>query len=122
MGHNVPILGGLWGFKTELSRRVANDIYDLIVHEKIASLYKSDPLKNRPGSDQYFLSDYVWPQIKADSIVHDSFNCFKLNGSPFPTQRVGNCFVGCSHCDPNGTFFKCPIVCRPKNHSDWIYC
>lgn len=73
--------------------------------------------------DQIFLSRYVYSLAKLNSIAHDSYSCAKFGGTPFPTKRKGNCFVGDRKiCNSNRSFTICPMVCRPKNHTDWNYC
>lgn len=69
----------------------------------------------------------MWHKMKEHTLVHDSFNCRRIVGDkPWPTQRVGNCYVGSDvECDENGRIeenFTCPIKCRPKEHPDWISC
>lgn len=74
--------------------------------------------------DQNFLSAYVYPLISNNTIVHDSYLCKLFGGSPFPSKREGDCFVGSTtNCNKYYRFLEeCPIDCRPKDHTDWIYC
>ena len=122
--HHVHILGGMWGFKTEKNREMAKRLFNIMINLSIAPRYNFP--KNDKGKDQDFLRDYFYPYLKDNSLVHDSFYCNDYHDSePFPTQRVGSCFVGASLKDTicqNSTFLACPIECRPKDHQDWIYC
>lgn len=71
-----------------------------------------------------FLREYVYPEIRYQSIIHDSYHCHNRNisGEPWPSKRVGDCFVGSrKNCNINAKkFFECPKKCR-KNRS-WVYC
>ena len=112
----------MWGFYNSRNRNLANTIFDLIINPEIGSLYNQN-LNSPRGQDQYFLRDYVYPLVKNDSIVHDSYFCHKLGGDPFPTQRVGNCFIGSRlGCNETGIHFGCPSNCRPKDHQNWTTC
>ena len=68
----------------------------------------------------------MWPEAKNNALIHDSFNCDKNNGGvPFPTQRLGDCYVAIMSMCNNNTSSKslvCPSICRPKDHQDWITC
>ena len=69
------------------------------------------------------------PWGKYLALTHDSYSCNSyLRTKPFPTQRVDgiNNFVGAVP-ELNNTIQliegnECPISCRPKDHTDWIYC
>ncbi|CAF1594311.1 unnamed protein product, partial [Didymodactylos carnosus] len=122
--HNVRMLGGMWGFRTELNRSFAAEFLKKILDHSSFTHYD-----NR--SDQIFLSDHIWPRIQNDIIVHDSFLCQKSygkNSRPFPTRRrplnETNCFVGCVRpcCGTSKPFSECPVACRPKNHPEWSTC
>lgn len=56
-------------------------------------------------------------------MVHDSYLCTSFkNVKPWPTKRVGNCYVGSPiECGEGEIFYPCPLQCRP-NESDWLYC
>ena len=112
----------MWGFYNSRDRNLANKIFDLIKNPKIANVYNKN-LTSPKGRDQHFLKDYVYPLVKNKSIVHDSFLCVRFGGDPFPTKRVGDCFLGSARvCNPNSTFHQCPIKCRPKDHQEWTSC
>ena len=62
---------------------------------------------------------------------HDSFCCiFFRDTQPFPTQRVGNSYVGMMSYElernaavlEENSFFQCPKSCRPKFASNWTSC
>lgn len=123
--HVTAMLGGMWGFRPSLDPKMS-----LVLHNKI----HLQNLVQRYGgiNDQIFLSNEVWPYAQSSVIVHDSFICKKNYGhptEPFPIQRLPpyqtNCYIGCVRpCCPDGKlpFGECPKECRPKNHSEWIYC
>ena len=118
--HVDRILAGMWGFYNSRDRNLANKIFDLIKNPEISKTY----LKSSKVGDQKFLKEYVYDLVKEKSIAHDSYACFLYGSDPFPTKRVGNCFVGSPNdgCNPNSTFNECPAKCRPKDHQDWISC
>ena len=106
---------------------MADYLYKALTNKFIAQHYNK--IKNNKGEDQFFLTDFFSYYSLRNSTTHDSFSCQKLGGDPFPVQRIGNCFVGCTYCCNssieilNQKFpFICPIECRPKNHQDWIHC
>jgi hypothetical protein len=113
----------MWGFKNARDRKLAKRIFELALSKEIADRY--NPNRNSPDFvDEEFLKDHVFSLIKDKSLVHDSFYCHHWGGNPWPTRRLGNCFVGKpGSCDVNGTDFdECPVQCRPKEHTDWKTC
>jgi hypothetical protein len=118
--HSVPILGGAWGIYNARNRQKSEKIFDSIKNPAIAELFhvKGQPMEK--GNDQHFLGLHVYPVMKNDKIVHDSYLCKSFReGQPFPTKRDGNCYVcNAGPCDPvNGQYeHKCPDECRPKDH------
>ena len=119
------MLGGMWGFRNEMDRSLANKIYALMMSPQISSNYKHN---NEKGHDQFFLGQHVYPYINENAVVHDSFLCKSFGGGAFPTQRVGMCHIGgqnnfdCQNDLKNEKFAECPVECRPKEHSDWMHC
>lgn len=114
----------MWGFYNSRNRRMADDIFAKLKNHQIMNKYKK---KDAKGHDQFFLTDEVYPMIKAHSIIHDSFCCkIYKDSKPFPNQRIGDCFiamiVGINHDCRNRTFHKCPLECRPSDHQDWTTC
>ena len=114
----------MWGFYNSRNRYLANKIFDLVIDKKISKAYSKATNKNRYGADEKFLSKYVFPLIKGNSTIHDSFMCTQLGGEPFPTRRLGDCFIGSpSNCNVSGIFHRdCPKRCRPSTHKDWKQC
>ncbi|CAF1000518.1 unnamed protein product [Brachionus calyciflorus] len=121
--HGTHILGGMWGFKSILNRAKANEIYNLIINKNLSRNYNPNG-RSTKGYDQFFLSDHVYPKIKLNSTIHDSYLCKHYpNSRPFPTKRIGNCFVGgVGWCNEKKNFTICPNQCRPSNHQDWETC
>ncbi|RNA07108.1 hypothetical protein BpHYR1_028042 [Brachionus plicatilis] len=121
--HAAAILGGMWGLKTHLDRLGSKFIFNQIV-DKIFSKKFNPNSKSPKGYDQVFLATSVYDYIIYSSLEHDSYLCnFFPTSKPFPTRRIGNCFVGCiGSCNQSAVFYPCPRECRPKNHSNWIYC
>lgn len=122
--HWAPIMGGMWGMKTFLDRKIANHFFLVSVDYKISLKYNPQ-FKNLKGKDQEFLANYVYKSIVSNSFVHDSYLCKSfVFANPWPSIREGNCFVGSPDiCQRNlSNFYKCPFKCRPKSHSDWEFC
>jgi hypothetical protein len=115
----------MWGCRPALNRTFAAHALGKMLDR---------PLVNQYGGrgDQRFLTDHIWPSIQEQIIVHDSFLCtsFGKNAQPWPTRRQhpsneSGCFVGCPRpcCTTSKhAFGECPMVCRPKNHTDWTMC
>jgi hypothetical protein len=106
--------------------------------------------KWKMGIDQDLIEQFIWPHASSkftnangfeqtDLIVHDSYTCIHFKDKqppdsqrPFPTRRSEDSkkisFVG-QHVressdhgislEEHGT---CPLICRPKEHPDWILC
>jgi hypothetical protein len=107
--HGTAILGGMWGYrKNELNLNLARKIFELMLNKQLALKYN---FESRKGLDQFFLADHVYPLIKQDAVIHDSYLCLNYRDSqPFPTKRIGNCFVGAvGGCNETGILFICPI-------------
>ena len=120
--HGTSILGGMWGFFNARDRTLAKRFFDLFIDKKLSSQYNQG-LKSPKGSDQNFLTEHIYPILKSNSITHDSYLCGGYGGSPFPTKRLGNCYIGgTTECDINATFYECPSQCRPREHQDWKFC
>ena len=122
--HGARILGGMWGFRSELNRNLANSIYESITSRAIANIYNSRK-SNPKGMDQSFLAAQVYDRVRHNAVIHDSHLCLHYaDSTPWPTQRVGDCYVGLVlPCNTSNTFpFPCPIKCRPKKYSNWTTC
>lgn len=113
----------MWGFRNSLNRELADQLFLKMIDKSVSKQYNK--LKNKKGTDQNFLSKYVYPLVKSTATIHDSYLCKKYKDSiPFPSPREGACFVGLSgpnYC-ANRTMTECPKECRPKLHQDWITC
>jgi hypothetical protein len=81
--HKNPMMAGMWGCKGNT----------LMALQTWMTEYQPS---NTFGSDQQFLADVVYPTIKADCLIHDSFELSEigLDVRAFPTPRVGLDFVG----------------------------
>lgn len=115
--HSVPILGGMWGGTNRNLKQNA--------HLRQTFIQKGKPILEK-GLDQDLLRDNLWPLMRNDLLVHDSYCCTKFKGSrPWPTKRQTMEFVGDKFpWEKNGKFKveECPKECRPKDHADWKYC
>jgi hypothetical protein len=76
--HTALIMGGMWGCRNM---------------EGISELIDQYPYKCLKGTDQLFLAQMIYPQIKEYAIIHDSYNFFG-DSSDFPTPRIDDEFVG----------------------------
>ena len=76
--HHALILGGMWGARNM---------------EGISDLIKNYPYQNLKGTDQLFLAELIYPQIKGSAMIHDSYSLFQ-DGIAFPSERAGEEFVG----------------------------
>ncbi len=56
---------------------------------------------DRYGIDQDILARHVYPKVRRDSLIHDSFCKYEVGSAKFPGQRVGGEFVG-EVVDENG--------------------
>ena len=118
----------MWGYKSIHNKQVSHIVFKKIVFKKFASIYNQN-LKNAKGADQNFLRDQVYSLLKSDSLIHDSYLCdYYANTSPFPTKRIGSCFVGaaddfgdCSIASAEQlSNYICPIKCR--YNLNWKFC
>ena len=117
--HGTTMLAGMWGLKVAMNRSLANSIVETMLNPNLSKNYTFKTY----GNDQKFLTDYVYKSLVSNSVIHDAYSCRALNGTPWPTQRVGNCFVGSIWgCDEWGSIQECPEACRPKDHMDWTHC
>ncbi|KAK7084321.1 hypothetical protein SK128_018624 [Halocaridina rubra] len=114
--HRVSMMGGMWGGCNAKPFRLLQDIRKNLIehttHEKV---------------DQQILQEYMWPVVKKDVIMHDSYLCELFPGSlPFPSKRVNLTFVGMRSYRElfmgDNVETPCPVECRPPNHKDWEYC
>lgn len=82
--HTVPILGGMWGCRNSLLRKI-----------KISKQIENWNRFNQKGADQDFLGQVIYPYVYNKSIEHSEFG-LKFGGEikPFPTARQNYEFVG----------------------------
>jgi len=83
--HHTLILGGMWGARNM---------------EGITELINTYPYQNLKGTDQLFLAEQIYPQVKDSAMIHDSYNLYQ-DGTNFPSKRIREEFVG-SVFDKNG--------------------
>jgi len=116
--HGVPILGGMWGARMDLGNRAK---YSDLIGKMLSKMSKSWG----KGYDQTLLTQYVWPGVKDEAVVHDSYLCNHFpakHNRPWPTRRkneTGN-FVG--SIGDMKIAAVCPVECRPAEHQDWTFC
>ena len=83
--HTTPILGGMWGCRNGLMRKI-----------QISKLIESWGQYERKGIDQEFLAQIVYPLIKNEAMEHCDFKNLHFGSSTyfFPTKRKNSEFVG----------------------------
>jgi len=122
--HGVPILGGLWTSALYRNRLLFLRLFSILLDKNKVKQYSL-------LHDQTLLSQLVWPKIKDQTLVFDSYTCEQFHEGhqrPFPTERSSReCHLGCVRpCCQNSSKIiltkPCPEKCRPKNHPDWTYC
>lgn len=84
--HNIPIVGGYWGFANSRNRTIADRLFKILTNRKIAQFYNPDNL-NLKGYDQFMLTDFFSIYSLRNSTTHDSYSCKSINGDPWPTKR-----------------------------------
>jgi hypothetical protein len=82
--HAVPILGGMWGCRNGLMRKIS-----------LSKMIENWGQFQRKGIDQDFLGECVYPLVKDVAMEHCGFN-LNYGGEikPFPTTRNNYEFVG----------------------------
>ena len=86
--HSVPILGGMWGCRNGIMRKIelSSLINDWCSNERSSYLC---------GIDQDFLKEVVYPLVNKTSLEHCDFNLnFGQKLTPFPIERIDYEFVG----------------------------
>jgi predicted O-methyltransferase YrrM len=76
--HTALIMGGMWGCRNT---------------EGMKDLIEQYQHKCFKGTDQYFLAQIIYPQVRDYAVIHDSYNHFG-DGADFPTPRIKDEFVG----------------------------
>ncbi len=108
----------MWGYKKSEDKKLALNIFKTILKQTYGHEW---------NNDQKFLKDFVLEHALKSSITHDAYiECGKQGIEPWPSKRIGKCFVGSrsADCDDKTTkpILPCPEECRPKEHKDWLYC
>ena len=150
--HNVPILGGLWGYANIKNRKLGHKMLNIITNKHISNRYLENGMSKKGWGemlyfekrinflflfyffiDQDFLHDFIYKYAKKNATIHDSYTCKEFEDSePFPTQRHKSfCYVSCHHCcdsiytkdvNKNVAMQEFPLECRPKLNLDWKFC
>lgn len=82
--HTVPILGGMWGCRNGIMRKI-----------NLSKLIENWGKYERKGIDQDFLGEIVYPLVKNNTLEHSEFNLnFGVQTRRFPTERINYEFVG----------------------------
>lgn len=84
--HTVPILGGMWGCRNGLMRKIG-------LQEKIEEWMKNKK-NDKKGVDQDFLGDVIYPIVYSTCFEHDPFFKYSNPTHPFPTIRKNKEYVG----------------------------
>jgi hypothetical protein len=79
--HTTEILGGMWGCKNGVLKNIKN-----LINEYTKG--------NFWQVDQNFLKEKIYPMVKNNSLIHDSFLSFEKEKKEFPTKRKDKEFVG----------------------------
>ena len=79
--HGTEILGGMWGTKNN----------NLLLREALMNVFEYGNLK---GADQDFLRQFVYPLIKRDVFVNDSFFAFERTRNSFVKRSIENEYIG----------------------------
>lgn len=84
--HKSKMMAGMWGVKNKRLSYIKDAIHMYL-----------DKFKN--GTDYYFvdqnfLNEFIYPQVKDDSLIYDEFNIFADSTNNFSTERIGSEFVG----------------------------
>jgi len=79
--HRTEILGGMWGCRNGILKNIKS-----LINEYVKG--------NFWQVDQNFLKEKIYPIIKNNSLIHDSFLSFEKQKKQFPTERINKEFVG----------------------------
>jgi hypothetical protein len=88
--HRTKILGGMWGIHSDARKFLPG-----------TEMMKAYGLGH--GQDQFFLAEFIYPQIKKFAYVNDSFFAYEKNGHKFSEPRVNGEYIGES-LEASGTF------------------
>ena len=112
-------LAGMWDFNNFKNRTFADQLFMIFVNKSISTEFGETK-----RADQVFLARVVYPLVKSNSTIHDSFCCKRFNDSIlFPTKRKDLFFIGSVGINKLVPPYDiCPKECRPKLHQDWLNC
>lgn len=79
--HRTKILGGMWG--------IHNDAIKLLPGSETMRLFGPGH-----GQDQFYLADFIYPQIKDSAFVNDSFFMYEKGSHPFSEPRLNGEYIG----------------------------
>ena len=79
--HVTEILGGMWGCRNGILKGMENMINEYT---------KGDFWQ----VDQNFLKEKIYPIVKNDLFVHDSYLTYNDKKNPFPSERINQEFIG----------------------------
>lgn len=98
--HNQPMLGGMWGCRGG----ALPDVGRLIRRWEVFFLVSGGWVFHKRAHDQVFLGMMVYPIARSRALIHTSFvRYIGEEAVPFPTERLGEEFVGESfRDDPEG--------------------
>jgi hypothetical protein len=83
-GHNIPIMGGMWGARNGILENMGG---------LISSFKKGEYWQ----VDQQFLAAHIYPHVRNNSFVHDEYFEFEEWRKPFPTARESGTLEGHPH-------------------------
>ena len=79
--HNIPIVGGYWGFANVRDRALSQYFLKVLTNKHIAYYYNKNG-RSPKQHDQWLLTKYFAPFIYDNSTTHDSYLCYWLGGDP----------------------------------------
>jgi hypothetical protein len=85
--HDMPIMGGMWGFNGSLGMNIGDCI----------SKWR---WKHHKGTDQHFLRKYIYLKYWKKALIHSSFNAF--------------CGENIEWIEPNENYIGKPFFCNDK--------
>ncbi len=81
--HRNVMLAGLWG-----ARNDGDGGHRLFMRRRLQRFLKGQS-DTRHGADQHFLAKEIWPTLRDNCFVHDSYYTL-FNAQPFPVMGKGN--------------------------------
>jgi hypothetical protein len=90
-GHDVPILGAMWGAKSFFIHDFKNIYYWFIEQVEKAPIIKRERFFY---TDQIFLNQIIWPKISGNCLIHDDLKRFTGTEEMFHVKLPDGQFVG----------------------------